>query len=227
MVDILRETTGCGTIVKLQDVFRDEGAGTLTTACELMAGSDLLAAVGMMNKNNAKIERSQCRRFIWQLCDALNFLHTRGEMRFAIALQSFTRLDMSACAFDGAGIAHRDVRPENVLLTNKDPTSSKCTAKLNDFSTAIYVDGFDCQDQRLVGASGYMAPEMLLGDMEGDLLPLLDVWGLGACLYVMLTGKAPYPLDNTPETQTRIVRCASFSFFSFFSCPFNICNAMR
>ena len=129
MVEILREVRECGTIVKLQEVYRDKEAGTLTTVCELMAGSDLLGAMSAMK--GTKIERSQCRRFIWQLSDALNFLHTRG-------------------------IVHRDVRPENVLLTNKDPTNGKCKAKLNDFSTALYLEE-GTPDGELVGAAGYMA----------------------------------------------------------------------
>lgn len=46
MVEILREVQDCGTIVKLQDVFRDEQEGTITTACELIAGGGLAGGCG-------------------------------------------------------------------------------------------------------------------------------------------------------------------------------------
>lgn len=44
----------------------------------------MLAAVGTMNKKNDKIELAQCRRFMYHLCDALNFLHSRGAILAAL-----------------------------------------------------------------------------------------------------------------------------------------------
>ncbi|GGM80791.1 hypothetical protein GCM10010106_29330 [Thermopolyspora flexuosa] len=81
------------------------------------------------------------------------------------------------------GIVHRDVTPENVLLTPEGP-------KLIDFGIAA-ITGEE-GDERLndYGTPPYVAPERLRG-VTAD--PAIDVYALGVMLFEMFTGELPYP----------------------------------
>ncbi len=94
-----------------------------------------------------------------------------------------------ALALDHAwqnGIVHRDVKPDNILLTRTGK------AKLADLGLARSVERRD----RLtalgtgIGTPDYMSPEQIRGEADLDIRS--DIYSLGATLYNMLTGCAPY-----------------------------------
>jgi len=80
------------------------------------------------------------------------------------------------------GIIHRDVSPENVLLS----TSGK--ACLIDFGFAVDEDS-DASHVGTVGKPGFLAPEVAEG-APADARS--DIWSAGSILYNLLAGRAPY-----------------------------------
>ncbi|MBI4858886.1 MAG: serine/threonine protein kinase [Candidatus Riflebacteria bacterium] len=82
------------------------------------------------------------------------------------------------------GILHRDVKPDNILLT---PAGK---VKLADFGVARAGRGLHTAAGSVVGTPAYLAPEQLAG--RADVGPTADIYSLGVVLYEMLEGRLPY-----------------------------------
>lgn len=99
------------------------------------------------------------------------------------------------------GVLHRDVKPENLLLTDDGATVA-------DFGLARAIGAADSQKLTatgvVVGTVYYMSPEQLRE--EPDLDARTDVYSLGCVLYEMVTGEPPYVGPSLNDTITRILR---------------------
>jgi serine/threonine-protein kinase len=88
------------------------------------------------------------------------------------------------------GIVHRDIKPQNILLTREG------TPVLTDFGLAKIVGPGSGMTQvgSLMGTAEYMAPELAGGaEVAG---PAADQYALGLIAYQMLVGRHPFPADN-------------------------------
>jgi hypothetical protein len=101
-------------------------------------------------------------------------------------------------AVHACGLLHRDVKPGNILL------GEAGRPRLVDFGLALAV-GSDALRQ-LSGTLPYMAPEQARGDIE-RIDARTDVFGLGAVLYCLLTGRPPY-LPGDGRDFLEVVRSA-------------------
>ncbi|MBC7821054.1 MAG: serine/threonine protein kinase [Planctomycetaceae bacterium] len=104
------------------------------------------------------------------------------------ALRITAQIADGLAAAHRAGLIHRDVKPDNVLMTKESHGLGR--AKIGDFGLAKRIRGrgekaFD----GLVGTPHYMAPELFSGSAAS---PSTDVYALGVCLFRMLTGRLPF-----------------------------------
>ncbi|HEY1697491.1 MAG TPA: serine/threonine-protein kinase [Polyangiaceae bacterium] len=93
-----------------------------------------------------------------------------------------------------AGVVHRDVKPENVML-------SKVGPKLTDFGIARLPDSTLTRATTVLGTPAYSAPEAL---GSGTFGPASDQFSLAATLYEALTGKRAFPGEDTLAVATRV-----------------------
>jgi O-6-methylguanine DNA methyltransferase len=119
-------------------------------------------------------------------------LAARGRLPLAAAVILGMQLCRALEAVHRRGVLHRDVKPENILIT------AEGQLKLSDFGVAA-LRGAGVPDRAGFtppGTPSYMAPELLLGE-RADVRS--DVFAAGVVLYESLTGRRPFEAP-TPTT---------------------------
>jgi serine/threonine protein kinase len=135
---------------------------------EHLDGVDLGYAVAVAEQFSV----SRAVHVLCQLCDALSAVHE-------------------------AGIVHRDLKPENVFLIERDGLPD--FVKVLDFGICKFLESRETQlteTGETLGTPLFMAPEQVEGRRDVD--HRADVYALGALLFFMLTGRAPFDAPSLP-----------------------------
>lgn len=113
----------------------------------------------------------------------------RGPLPPDEALEIIDRILAALSAAHDAGLIHRDVKPENVLL---EPGGSPGSVKVADFGLARAITASTSSTAtqgQLIGTVSYLAPEQVV---HGHADARSDVYAAGVVLYEMLTGRKPH-----------------------------------
>ncbi len=147
-------------LAAVHDVHADEALGLYLYSMEYVAGS----TAGKLVQAHGPLKRSQALHIVYQVAKALGHAHRTG-------------------------IVHRDVKPDNILVT------ANGTAKLLDLG--LVRDRIDNQGQgdqqrilSIVGTPDFSAPEQHRNPKNA--VAASDVYSLGATLYYLLSGRPPF-----------------------------------
>ncbi len=125
-------------------------------------------------------------------------------------LEQLARVAEAVAFAHSRGVVHRDLKPTNVMIGDYGEVfvvdwgiakvvggASGPTGAARGADPALTVDG------SVLGTPVYMAPEQAFGDPDA-IGPATDVWGLGAVLYEVLTGRPPLQGQDTYEVVARL-----------------------
>jgi len=142
---------------------------------ELMEGGELFDYV----VQKGTLTEEEASRIVRKVTSALVYMHSRN-------------------------VIHRDMKPENLLLTHKPRSSHDIEVKIIDFGLSkILSDGLVTGS--FLGTRGYLAPEMI---QRRNYTKSVDAWALGVVIFVLLCGCLPFDDDcqtipNSPDLRAK------------------------
>lgn len=153
-------------IIRFIEAF--EKPGEVILIMEYLDGGELFERVA---DDDFNLTESDCCLFMRQICRGAQYLHNHN-------------------------IVHLDLKPENVVCTQKNNT----TVKIIDFGTAKQLEQGE-KVKVLCGTPEFVAPEVVKYDFisTGS-----DMWSLGVICYILLSGFSPFMGDNDAETYNNI-----------------------
>ncbi len=121
-------------------------------------------------------------------------------MRVEKAVTLIRGVATAVAAAHARSVIHRDLKPSNILLT------ANGTPKVSDFGLAKRLDRDDelTQGSGALGTASYMPPEQV-SRKNGEIGPWSDVYGLGATLYHLLTGRPPFKGETNAFTTIKVL----------------------
>lgn len=121
-----------------------------------------------------------------------DLLRRDGVVDPLFVLSLLKKAALGLAAAHGAGIIHRDVKPDNLFLVGERDHAHEL--KVMDFGMAKLLEGESTAAGMALGTLEYMAPEQAIADAVDA---RTDVYGLGVVLYKLVTGRVPFIVADT------------------------------
>ncbi|GJQ10753.1 hypothetical protein GpartN1_g2544.t1 [Galdieria partita] len=159
-------------IVRLEEVI--ESDDNLYLIMELCGGGSLFSKRSSRSGYVNPLDEDTARFYLHQLFEGLAYCHERG-------------------------VAHRDLRLDNLMLDNDG------NLKITDFGHAgVFKKGWDLFSTTLVGSLYHLSPEQIKGVCYSG--EKIDVWSSGVVVYCLLVGQPPFRANDVSELLNDIVQ---------------------
>ncbi|WP_406277729.1 protein kinase [Nocardia sp. NBC_00881] len=147
-------------------------------------------------------------------------LHKTGPLRWPEVLSVGVKMAGALAAAHAIGIVHRDLKPGNILLTDYGEPH------LADFGIAQFGEATTSSLQIIQGTPAFTAPEVLGGAAP---TAASDIYGLGATLFSLLTGRAAFARRTGEQLEVQLARIATGSVpdLHAYGIPHAVCEAVE
>jgi tetratricopeptide (TPR) repeat protein len=192
-----------GTRYRIEKLLGEGGMGAVYKAYDVELGrfkQELLLASKISHKNILRIHdiaEWNGVKFITMAfvegCDLAVLMEQTGRLPFDRALKFTRQLCLAMEAAHEAGVVHRDLKPQNILIDKDDNTY------ISDFGLAKSLETEATQMTRtgqILGTPRYMSPEQV---EAGDTDHRSDLYSLGLIIYEMFTAELPFRGDSAMQ----------------------------
>ena len=155
-------------IIRLYNVF--ENADYMYIIMEYCSGGDLFS---FLENRNFRIPEKRASTIIHKMATAVYYMHSFG-------------------------VADRDLKPENVLMTSDDDDGD---IRILDFGLSKILGPYEKCDEPY-GTLTYCAPEIIVDEPYSK---AVDLWSLGIMTYLMVSGKLPFNSEDENEIARQVV----------------------
>ena len=178
-------------------VFRDDGSTVADLArrereIHLLGALTHPGLVGIHDAGTLVHDGRRRRYVVMELVEGRSLAHRlmRGPMKPRQVADLGAQLADTLSYVHGRSVVHRDIKPQNILLTEVPTLGYTLFGKLADFGVAQLADGSTLpSDAEFMGTAAYISPEQARGDEIGT---PSDVYSLGLVLLEALRGEREY-----------------------------------
>ncbi len=213
---------GMGEVYRARDTKLEREVAVKVLPEDFAAGPDSLARFEREAKLLASLNHPNIATIHgFEECDGVSFIVMEmvegetlaeriartGRVEVTEALQIGRQIAEALEAAHDKGIVHRDMKPANVLLTDRGGVkvldfgvakSAATQAEIDETAQATNLT----MEGALIGTPPYMSPEQIRGEAVND---KVDVWAYGCVLYEMLTGRRAFPAETVSDTLADIL----------------------
>jgi serine/threonine-protein kinase len=134
-----------------------------------------------------------------------DLLDREGALDVQQAVTFMLQCCLALAEVHAAEMVHRDLKPGNLFIARL--PDGAASVKIVDFGISKYIggparDGATTTSSQVLGSPFYMSPEQMRADAVDE---RSDIWGLGAILFEMLTGRPPFIGDTLPEVYAAVL----------------------
>jgi serine/threonine-protein kinase len=136
-------------------------------------------------------------------CDLGQLLSKHGRLPIETAADYIVQACEAVAEAHAQGIVHRDIKPQNLFLTQH--LGGGSLVKVLDFgvSKTASAGASLTQSMTVIGSPLYMSPEQMRSSRDVDRRS--DIWALGVVFFELLTGRLPFDGDSIPALCLKVV----------------------